>query len=73
MSSGFGGRVVFDMNTSPVFPQDVLAAITLVRSGAENRRARARVGCEAGLSLCLVAVTALLGVGSGPKLLEQNP
>lgn len=72
MSSGFGGRVGFGMNTSHVFPQGLLAAIILVRGETGNRRVRARVGCEVGLPLRSVAVTALMEVGSSPKLLEQN-
>ena len=51
----------------------MLAAITLVGGGAGNGGARARVSCDRELLLCSLAITALLGVGSGPKLLEQKP
>ena len=52
MPSGFGGRAGFDMNSSQIFPQDVLAAITLVGGGAGEGGARAGARC---------------GAGSGPK------
>ena len=49
--SGFGGRARFDVNTSHVFPLDVLAAIILIGGGAGDGRAKARARCEPGLSL----------------------
>ena len=55
-----------------IFPQGVLSAVTLVGGGAGDRGARARSKCEVGLSLCSVAVTTLLGVGSDPKLKQQK-
>ena len=67
--SGFGGRAGFDMNTSHVFSQSGLAAITLVGGGAGVGWARARTRCEVGLPLCSVAIIAILGEGSG---LEQK-
>ena len=53
----------------------MLAAITLVGGGAGGggARARARARCEPGLLLFSVAVTALLRVASGPRILEQKP
>ena len=52
----FTGRAEFDVNTSQVFPQAVLAAITVVgcKAGAGGARAGAR--CEEGLLLCSVAI-----------------
>ena len=73
MCLGFGERAGSDVSTGHVFLQCVLAAITLVRCGTRDARVRARVKCELGLILCLVASTTLLGVGSDPKLLEQKP
>lgn len=37
LSSGFGGRAGFDMNTSRFFPQGLLAAVTLVEGWAGYR------------------------------------
>ena len=54
-----------------VFPQGVLAAITLV--GGEAGDGGARVGCKAALPLWSLAVTTLLGEGSDARLLEQKP
>ena len=61
------------MNTSHVFPQGVLAAVTLVGDEAEDGGARARARCELGLLLFSVSVITLSGVRAGPKLLEQKP
>ena len=65
------GRAESDMSTGRVFPQGVLAAITLVGGGAGAGGAGARGRCERGL-LSSVAYTALLG-WAGPKLLVQKP
>ena len=73
VSTAFGGRAGFDVDPSHIFPQGLLAAITLVGGGARDGEARAGAQCEAGLPFCSVAVTALPGVGSEPKLLEQKP
>ena len=51
----------------------VLAAITLVGARAGDGVARAGTGCEEGLPFCSVAVTALSGAWSDPKLLKQKP
>ena len=58
------------MNTSFVFPQGVLVAVTLVGSGDGDGVAGARARCEQGLLLFSVAVTALSGAGT--KLLGQK-
>lgn len=51
----------------------VLAGITLVGGETADGVARVRARCELGLFLCSVAVTALSTVGSGPRVLEQQP
>ena len=68
--TAFGGRAGFDVDASHVFPQGVLAAVTLVGDGAGGGGARDGAVCEAGRPLCSVVVTAL---GSAPKLLEWKP
>lgn len=59
--SAFGGRAGFDVDTSHIFPQGVLTAITLLGGVAGD--GRASTGCKAGLTLCS-------GAGSDPKLLD---
>ena len=63
-------------------PRDVLAAIVLAGGGAGGGGARVRAQCVCVfvcvcvcgvVLLCSVAVTSLLGVGVGPKLLERKP
>ena len=49
--SAFGGKAGFDVDASHIFPQGVLAAVTLVRGVAGDGGARACAGCEAGLPL----------------------
>ena len=71
--SGFDGRGGSEVSTGHIFPQDVLAAITLVGDGAGVGVARARARCEPGLLLCSVVVTTLSRAGSGPKVLEWKP
>ena len=46
MSSPFGWRAGFDMAASHVFPQGVLAAVTLLRGVAGDGGARAGAGRE---------------------------
>ena len=58
------------MNRSHIFPQCVLAAITLVGGGAGDGGSRDRAKCEAGIPLCSVAITTLLGAGVNPKLIQ---
>ena len=60
VSNAFGRRAGFDEDASHIFPQGVLAAMTLVGGGAGDGGARAR--CEAGPPLCSVASNTLLGV-----------
>ena len=57
--SAFGVRAEFDVDASHVFPQSVLAAITLVGGVADDWGARVCAGCKAGLPLCSVAVATL--------------
>ena len=72
-TNAFGERAGFDMDTSHVFPHGVLAAITLAGNEARDGGARAGIGCEAGLRLCSVTITALSGARSDTELLEQKP
>ena len=46
---GFGVRAGLQVNTSHIFPQSVLVAITLVGSGSGDEGARARDRCKLGL------------------------
>ena len=46
MPSAFDWRARFDVNTSHVFLQDMLAAITLVGGEAGDGGARSRARCE---------------------------
>ena len=71
--SGFGGRAGSDVSMSLILPHGVLAALTMVGCGAGDGGSRARARCEPGLLLCSEASTALLGTGSGLKLLEEKP
>ena len=71
--SGFSGGAGFDMNTRHVFPQCLLAAITLVGGGAGDAGARSGARCEVGLHLCPMAIITLSGAVSSPKLLEKKP
>lgn len=73
MPRAFGERAGFNVDASHVFPQGILAAITLGGSVAGGGRARAYEGFEVGFSLCSVAGIILLGVGSDPYLQEQKP
>ena len=65
---GFGEKAGYDMSTSHIFPQDVLAALTLVRGGAGDRVAKARVRCESGFFLFTVSNSTLLGVEVGSQV-----
>lgn len=47
-TSGFDGRTGFDLNTSRVFPQGALTAITLLGDGSELKG----LGPEPGVSQC---------------------
>ena len=61
------------MDASCIFPQGVLAAVTLVGGGAGDGGAGASAGYEAGIPLCLVSITALLGVGLTPTCWSRSP
>ena len=65
MPNAFGGRagIVYACH---IFPQGVLASMTLVVGVAADGEAKACTGCEVGLPLCSVAVTTLSGAGSAP-------
>lgn len=65
----FGGKARFYVYSSHIFPQGILATVTLVVFIAGEGEARACAGYELGLPLCSVAVTALSGIGSALKLL----
>lgn len=67
--SGFGGIAGFDLNTSHVFSQVLLAVITLIVGVAGDVGTRAGYRFELRLPLCSVAVSALLGLGVGSVLL----
>lgn len=70
--SAFCGRSGF-VDTNHIFAQCVLAAFSLIGGGAEDGGAGARAWNELGLPLCSVAVTALSGAGSDPKLWSRSP
>ena len=72
MPSDFGGSSVSEVSMDHIFPQGMLAAITLVGGGPRDG-ARARATCELGLLLCSEVITTLSGMGSGPKVLGQKP
>ena len=63
-SNIFGVRTVFGIDASHIFPQSVL--IPLIVGVVVSRVC---TGCEVGLPLCSLVVTALFGVGSAPQLL----
>ena len=69
VSSVFGERDGFDVNTSHVFPQGVLAAIILMEGGAGDEGARAEIKCEAPQPRAFIT---LLRVEVDPRLLEQK-
>lgn len=54
-------------------PQGLLVALTLAGGGAGDGGAKARPENDSGLFLCSFGSITLLGVGYGPKLLEQKP
>lgn len=63
MPSDFGERPGADVDTSRVFPKDMLATKTLEGGGTRYGGARASAACEVGLPLCLVAIITLLNMG----------
>lgn len=70
--SVFSGRAGFDTGAYHIFPQGVLAPVTLVGGVAGDGGARACTGYEMGL-LCSLNVTTLSGAGFAPMLPKQNP
>ena len=62
MPSGFGGRGGSDVNTSHVFPQGILVAISLIGSGEGDEGARVGAIYETRLPFCSVGITVLLSV-----------
>ena len=70
MPSGFGGRPGSEVGMRHVFPQGVLAAVTLVRGGDGGAKARATL--EPGLLLCLVTYNALLGARFGCQVVGEE-
>ena len=73
MPSLFGWKARFDVDASHVFPQVMPAPITLVGGGAGDRVARVGTDFGAGLPLCSVAVTILLGAGQIPSCWSRSP
>ena len=73
MSDPFGGRAEFDVDASHIFPQSVLAAITLVADGAGDEGASSHTGCEVRLPLCSVAITTLSGESLIPSCWCRSP
>ena len=67
-----GWRARFDVDSSHIFPQGVLSAITLVGGGPGDGWAGTGAECEPGLPPCLLTISTLLGVVSDLKLLGQN-
>ena len=70
VSNVFGERAGFDMDANHILPQGVLAAITLIRHVVGVGVSKACVGCEVGLPLCFMAVTALSEVEGALQLLK---
>ena len=68
LAPAFDGWAGFEVDTSCTFPQDVLEAIPLIGSGARDGGARVGTKSEAGVALCPVAITDLLGVRSAFKV-----
>ena len=67
-TSGFGGRPGSDLIMSYIFPQSMLAAITLVGHVLKTEG----LDAEPGFLLCSVANTTQLGAKAGPKFLKQK-
>lgn len=65
----FGIRAGFDVDTSHIFPQGMLASITLTVDVVGVRRPEACTVCEVGLAFCSMVIATLLGVRPAPYLL----
>lgn len=68
----FSRRAGFDMGAHHIFPQGVLAPVTLVGGVAADGGARTCTRYEMGL-LWPLNVTTLSGAGFAPKWPKQNP
>lgn len=68
-TSGFGGSTGSDLVMSYIFPQGMLAVITLVGHGLKTEGLDPDQGFY---SLCSVANTTQLGAKAGCKLLKQK-
>lgn len=64
-SSGFGGKLGFDMKTSHVFPQNVLAGITFIAGEAEDGGSGAENSYKPGLPLCSTVIMTSPHQGQG--------
>ena len=73
LSSVFGVRAGSDVDASHVFPQCLLATITLVGSVVGIGGSKAYAACEVELSLCSIAIAGLLGWGRLPSCLSRSP
>lgn len=69
VSSILGARAGLGKDTSQFFPQSLLDIILLIGGVVGIVISGAHAGCEMGLLLCSMAVTALSGSGSAPQLL----
>lgn len=69
-SNAAGVRDGSDVDARHIFPQYVLATITLVGGIACGGGARVCAGCEGGFPLFSVVSATLSGAGSVPKMLE---
>lgn len=67
-TSGFGGSTGSDLVMSYIFPQGMLAVITLVGHGLKTEG----LDPEPGFLLCSVANRTQLGAKAGCKLLKQK-
>lgn len=71
MPNSFGGMDGFEVFASHIFPQVVLAVVTLVGHWPGDGGASTMIEVE--LPLYSVAITALSCIASNPNLLEQKP
>lgn len=72
MPNASGGKAELDIDSGHIFPQGVLAALTLVSGRTGDWGARASTGRDLGFPLYSVPVTTLSGLGSVPKFLMQK-
>lgn len=73
MSSIFGGRAGLGKDSSQFFPQSLLDIILLIGGVVGIVISGAHAGCEMGLPLCSMAVTALSGQGLLPSCWVRSP